>query len=142
MPRSEPRAATRSPHPSVARAAVILVVEDHPDSAEVLAAILESWGYRVRVAAAVDAALALARTERPDLVVSDIGLPGRDGFDLAAAFAADPALASVPLVAATSFASADTNRAARRAGFVEVVGKPIDPLRLQAVVAGLVDRRR
>lgn len=122
-------------------AALVLVVEDHADSAEVLAAILTCWGHRVHTVDAVDAAIDSARNDPPDLVLSDIGLPGRDGFDLAATFAADARLAPIPRVAVTSFTSADTRRAALRAGFADVIDKPIDPVRLQSVVEGLLARR-
>jgi len=119
-------------------AACVLLVEDHPDSAEVLSAILAGWGYRVTACGSVSAAIDAARRAPPDLVLSDLGLPGRDGFELAAEFAGDRRLAAIPLVAITSFVSPATRRSAARAGFVEVLDKPLDPDRLQQLLATLL----
>jgi CheY-like chemotaxis protein len=122
-------------------AATVLVVEDHPDSAEVMAEILRSWGYHVTVCSSVGAAIDAARAAPPDVVLSDLGLPGRDGFDLAQTFTGDHRLAAIPLVAVTSFVSPAARRSAAHAGFVEVLTKPVDPERLQRLLANLLGAR-
>lgn len=66
----------------VARSLRLLLVEDHPDSAELLAELLESKGHTVRIAATATDALARAAEEPFDLVVSDVGLPDGSGYEL------------------------------------------------------------
>ena len=66
----------------VARSLRLLLVEDHPDSAELLAELLESKGHTVRIAATASDALARAAEETFDLVVSDVGLPDGSGYEL------------------------------------------------------------
>src|SRR5689334_521513 len=67
---------------SMARALRLLVVEDHADSAELLAELLESQGHMVRVAASASEAIALANQQSFDVVVSDVGLPDASGYEL------------------------------------------------------------
>jgi two-component system CheB/CheR fusion protein len=66
----------------VARSLRLLLVEDHPDSAELLAELLESKGHTVRIAATATDALLIAAEEPFDLVVSDVGLPDGSGYEL------------------------------------------------------------
>jgi signal transduction histidine kinase/ActR/RegA family two-component response regulator len=119
----------------------VLVVEDNVDAAETLREALELQGMVVTVANDGAAALGVARTLRPDLVICDIGLPGDlDGYGVARAIRADPALQDTPLVALTGYAGPDDRARAREAGFDRHLAKPsgIDDV-LRAIAA--FDRR-
>ena len=76
----------------------IVVADDEPYIANLLADLLEGEGYRVRVAYDGEQALAAALEERPDLVVSDVMMPRRSGLQLVQAVRAEPALRDVPIV--------------------------------------------
>jgi CheY-like chemotaxis protein len=83
----------------------VLVVEDDGDTAQMMQAVLEQMGYEVALVADGAQALAAARDFGPDAVLMDIGLPHKDGYQLAVEMHADPLLRGVPLVAVTGLAS-------------------------------------
>jgi CheY-like chemotaxis protein len=116
----------------------LLVVDDEQDSTDVVTTLLESCGADVRAAAATSQALDLMRTWTPDLLVSDIGMPGEDGFALRAAMRRDPKLLGIPAIALTAYATHDDHVRILAAGFQMHVAKPIDPLELVTSVASLV----
>src|SRR5918993_1530649 len=107
-----------------------LVVDDNPDIAEMLAAVLRHAGYDVSTAYSAPDALAAAFAQHFDLIVSDIGMPGMNGYELARALRAAPGYESVPMVAVTGFAMYDDRDRALAAGFNEHLSKPIDPVTL------------
>lgn len=112
----------------------VLVVEDDADAAAALSAILTDYGARVRTARDCEEALNEMTRVAPDLVISDIGLPGRDGNDLIREIRvreAVEALQRVPAVALTAFTRQQDRRAAIESGFDAVCGKP---LRLQELM--------
>lgn len=112
----------------------VLVVEDDADAAAALSAILTNYGARVRTARDCEEALDEIARIAPDLVISDIGLPGRDGNDLIREIRvreAVEALQRVPAVALTAFTRQQDRRAALESGFDAVCGKP---LRLQELM--------
>ncbi|MFJ5382379.1 response regulator [Cupriavidus sp. CER94] len=112
----------------------VLVVEDDADAAAALSAILTEYGARVRTARDCEEALDEVARVTPDLVISDIGLPGRDGNDLIREIRvreAVEALQRVPAVALTAFTRQQDRRAAIESGFDAVCGKP---LRLQELM--------
>jgi signal transduction histidine kinase len=80
----------------------ILIVEDSPTQAERLRRLIQSIGYRVRVASNGQRALNLIRERRPHLVVSDIIMPEMDGYELCRALKADPALRDIPVILVTA----------------------------------------
>jgi signal transduction histidine kinase len=128
-PPSPPAASPASPPVSpigASRAAThVLVVEDNADAAETLREALELEGMDVTVAADGEAGLAAVRRTPPDLVICDIGLPGDlDGYGVARAIRADPALCRIPLVALTGYAGPEDRARARAAGFDQHLGKP------------------
>lgn len=108
-------------------AARILVVEDHPTNRELMDYILTKAGHTVLLAEDGLSGLAMARKERPDLIISDIQLPGMDGFTLLAALSADPLLANVPVIAVTASAMSGDRENIISAGFDDYVSKPIEP---------------
>jgi CheY-like chemotaxis protein len=117
----------------------VLVVDDNDTSAHSLALILQLEGYEVRVADDGESALGVVRTFRPEAVLSDIGLPGIDGHELARRIRQDRDLsASLKLLAAvTGYAGAEARRRSREAGFDRHLVKPIDPEAILALLASL-----
>jgi len=120
----------------------ILVVEDEDESREVLRAILEHCDAKVTVAASVADALAAFRAERPDVVVSDIGMPNEDGYALIKTIRAlSPEDGGrTPVVALTAYARAEDRTRALARGFNNHVAKPVEPSELLVVIANLVGR--
>jgi PAS domain S-box-containing protein len=121
----------------------ILVVEDDPDARDLLRTTLELVGARVTVAGTVQEALAALEARLPDVVVSDIGMPGEDGYALVRKLRARPPEAggALPAVALSAHAARDDAERSRAAGFELHIAKPIDPESLVDALAGLVGRR-
>lgn len=116
----------------------ILVVEDNPINLELTTYLLRAAGHEVLAAADGVAGLAAATRERPDLIVCDIQMPGLDGYEVARALKADPALRRVPLLAVTALAMVGDRERAMAAGFDQHVSKPIDPETFIATLAALL----
>jgi two-component system cell cycle response regulator len=104
----------------------ILVIEDEPADAELVADLLRQAGYEVRIAATGEAGLALAREWRPALVVCDLVLPDVGGVYVSLRMKSDPLLAEVPMVAVTALSAFDTGSSVVGVGFAACVAKPID----------------
>jgi CheY-like chemotaxis protein len=103
-----------------------MVVDDNADAAEMLAALLEAQGHAVGVAYDGRGALELARRERPDVLLLDIGLPDMDGYELARRLRAQPETAQSTLVALTGYGQQQDRNEAREAGFNHYLVKPAD----------------
>ncbi|SFD54973.1 hybrid sensor histidine kinase/response regulator [Paracidovorax konjaci] len=119
----------------------ILTVEDHPDASEMLAVVLSDGGARPRQAGDFDAAVQALQQQWPDVVVSDIGLPGRDGYDLARALREMPVPAGrkPPVaIALTAFSRPQDADKALEAGFDAHLGKPLQPHALMATITRLM----
>ncbi len=117
----------------------ILVVDDDPDGRELLVALLEGSGARVSAAESAEEALRQIQGETPDVLLSDIGMPGTDGYDLMRsirALAPHPS-ARVAAAALTGFGRTEDRRKALDAGFLMHVAKPLDPTEVIAVVLKL-----
>jgi CheY-like chemotaxis protein len=114
----------------------VLVVEDNRDAADSLRMLLEVYGYQVEVAYTGPDGVRAAEAYRPQVILCDIGLPGMDGYGVAAAVRRNPATASARLIALTGYGQEDDRRRAREAGFDEHLTKPADPAVLEAVLAG------
>jgi len=115
----------------------VLVVDDDPVIVRLLRVNFEMDGYEVATAGDGEEGLAVARTERPDVVVSDIMMPKLDGIGFAAAMKADPALAGIPIVLLSAKAqNADIDAGLEIAD--DYVTKPFDPLELLDRVAALL----
>lgn len=113
----------------------ILVVEDNADAAETLQLLLELEGHQVKVAGTAEDGLARARADHPDVVLSDIGLPGMSGYDLARRLRADPD--SPRLVAISGYGQARDREEAFQSGFEHHLTKPFDLDRLRQVLASM-----
>jgi PAS domain S-box-containing protein len=120
----------------------VLVVDDEADARALLRQLLEECGAEVVAAAGVEEALALLQSARPDLLVSDIGMPGADGYQLLERVRAlrDPVLANLPAIALTAFARSEDRTRALRSGFVLHLSKPVESAELVASVASAARR--
>jgi CheY-like chemotaxis protein len=112
----------------------IVVVDDHLDTAELLAAILEMCGANVRMTTSANDALAAVQNEPPAVLVSDIAMPERDGYWLLDQVRSKDG-AKPPVIAVTAHADSHDRQRALRAGFDAYLVKPVDPDELCAVVA-------
>ena len=115
----------------------VLVVDDAPDVTEMIALMMSYAGYRVATAFSATEALDAARTQRFDAVISDIGMPGMSGYQLAEALRALPAYRSTPLIAVTGFTMYEDRQRALSAGFDDFLNKPISPSALLDAVRRL-----
>jgi len=117
----------------------VLVVDDEPDARELLAAVLGGAGAQVSTAASTREALAVIERERPDVLVSDIGMPEQDGYDLIEKVRALPADrgGTVPAAALTAYGRGEDRARAIAAGYHLHVPKPVMPEELIAAVATL-----
>lgn len=114
----------------------ILIVEDNVDAAELLRTLLEIMGHRVELAHDGPQGVAAAKASRPDLVLSDIGLPGAlDGYAVARALRADAELASTVLVALSGYGQPEDRRRSSEAGFDEHLVKPAEYEALRDLMA-------
>jgi len=139
--RLAPAAVAEAPAADLAGARV-LVVDDDEDSREVLLQLLGSWGVRGRGAGSAREALELCRCERPDVVLSDIAMPGEDGFALVAELRQLEGSVHMPAAAVTAFSRPEDRARALAAGFDAHLGKPIEPAMLRGTLADLVRRGR
>ena len=114
-----------------------LVVDDNPDITDLLAAVLRHAGYNVASAHSAPEALTMAVARHFDVVVSDIGMPGMTGHELARALRAMPEYRSIPMVAVTGFDLYDDRDRSAAAGFSAHLSKPIDPLALTQAIRGI-----
>ncbi len=119
----------------------ILVVEDEPDTRELLRELLVNCDANVELASSVSDGLAAFTRETPDLVISDIGMPEEDGYGFIKQLRALPNGLRVPAIALTAFARTEDRTAILRAGFRAHVPKPVDVGELLAVAASLVPNR-
>jgi CheY-like chemotaxis protein len=125
-------ATATAPPPRGARR--ILVADDNADSADTLAALLGLLGHETRIAHDGEQALALAEAFRPDIALLDIGMPGRNGYDLARAVRAAPWGRAMKLVAVTGWGQAEDRRRSREAGFDAHLVKPVELGALEALL--------
>jgi signal transduction histidine kinase/CheY-like chemotaxis protein len=120
----------------------VLVADDVADSVDTMAALLRGAGHRVRVATDGPQALNAALECRPDVAILDIGMPGMNGYEVAAAIRRESWGGNVVLVALTGWGQKDDVRRATEAGFDYHMTKPADPTRLHEVLANAARPRR
>jgi PAS domain S-box-containing protein len=119
----------------------VLVVDDEADARRLLARVLTEAGVIVTAVGSVAEAMAALATTNPEVLVSDIAMPGQDGFDLIRQVRARGLTAKdLPAVALTAFAHKEDRRRVLLAGFQVHAAKPIDPHDLTAVIATLAGR--
>ena len=120
----------------------ILVVDDEEDAREAMVVLLSQAGANVRSVGSATEALDALRDSPPDLLLSDIAMPGEDGYSLIRRVRAlaDDRGGQVPAAALTAYATLEDRRKALQAGYNDHIPKPVDPTRLIATVADLIDR--
>ncbi len=114
----------------------VLLVDDNVDAVESMEILLQAFGYEVATAVHPDLALAQLEAFAPAAAVIDIGLPGMDGYELAAEIRRRLAGRPMRLIAFTGYGGADDIARATRAGFDAHLVKPVDIDRLLAVLGG------
>ncbi len=117
----------------------VLVVDDDPQVLKLLRLNFEMEGYDVDAADDGAAALAAAARRRPDAVVCDVMMPGRDGLEVVRRLRADPELSKVPIVVVSAKAQRSDMRDGVAAGADEYVTKPFDPQDVLDAVARLLE---
>lgn len=128
----------RLPKPEVSKPATcrrLLLVEDHDDTRKVLSKMLQVWGYEVTTAKSMADALRSLDDQRVDLLISDIGLPDADGYELMRQVRAKYDIKGICM---TGYGMDEDIRKSREAGFVDHIVKPVDAQRLREVVAQVV----
>jgi PAS domain S-box-containing protein len=117
----------------------VLVVDDNADAAGSLALLLRLWGHEVRVAHDGLEAVRVAEEFVPEILLLDIGLPGLNGYEVAKRLRHSPRLARAVLVALTGYGQEEDRSRSREAGLDQHLVKPVEPDRLQRLLAGVPD---
>jgi NO-binding membrane sensor protein with MHYT domain/CheY-like chemotaxis protein/nitrogen-specific signal transduction histidine kinase len=152
LPLAQPEAAAAAPEPvrapearagGVLAGVKVLLVDDADDTLEVLQQILQHSGARIMAASSAGTALALLEREQPDVIVSDIGMPDVDGFELMRRIRRRSAGAggAIPAIALTAFTRQDDRAKALQAGFNDYLAKPVEPSLLVTHIAQAVGQR-
>ena len=117
----------------------LLVVEDDPETREILAAILERSGFSYRLAGGARDALCVLDEWLPDVIISDIGMPDVDGYEFVRALRGRPAEKGghIPALALSAFARGEDRKLALASGYQAHVAKPVDPADLVAAITRL-----
>ncbi|WP_343728876.1 response regulator [Duganella sp.] len=119
----------------------ILVVDDNTEAADISAELLELHGYQTAVAYAGLPGLEAARTFQPNAILLDLGMPGMDGYQVAAALRAVPDFDQVALIAFTAWGDVLTRQRVIDTGFDEHVIKPANLDRILAAVRNAMEKR-
>jgi CheY-like chemotaxis protein len=120
--------------------AKILLVEDNEMNQDMLTRRLERRGYQVVLAADGEQGIAMASSERPDLILMDMSLPVVDGWDATRRIKSDPTTSSIPVIALTAHAMSGDRERAMQAGCDDYDTKPIELPRLLGKVEALLGR--
>jgi CheY-like chemotaxis protein len=116
----------------------VLIVEDETHTRTVLQWLLEQCGAEVTATGSAEEGLAaLEGGARFDVLVSDVALPGRDGYSLLRQLRKSPAGRQLPALALTAYTREEDRSRAREAGFEEYMAKPVEPQALVQAIAGL-----
>ncbi len=116
----------------------ILVIEDHPANMKLASLLLRNAGHTLLTAVDAEAGLALARAERPDLILMDIQLPGMDGLTATALLKLDADTAAIPVIAVTAMAMTSDREKTRAAGCDGYISKPLRYRELYACIDKLL----
>lgn len=116
----------------------VLVVDDVSDVTEMIALFLKHAGYQVATADSASTALQLAEERNFDLIISDIGMPQMNGYELAGELRSWSEYKTIPIIAVTGYSEYDDRGRALQAGFSAHLTKPIDPSRLLDLMSQLL----
>jgi two-component system, cell cycle response regulator len=119
----------------------ILLIEDNAINMELMLYMLRAWGHDVSTATDAVQGLEMARRAPPQLIISDVQLPGMDGYEFARIVKADPQLRHIPLMALTAYAMVGDRERARSAGFDRYFSKPIEPAAFMAALESVLPDR-
>ena len=127
-----------SAHPELLGGVKLLIVDDDADARELLSAAFNDMGARVRIVGSAEEAIDAIAHDRPHVLVSDIGMPGADGYMLLARIRASECGGErLPAIALTAYATAEDVKRAFAAGYDLHVPKPVDALTLARAIADL-----
>jgi CheY-like chemotaxis protein len=119
----------------------VLVVDDEPDTLELLRRVLGDSQAQVAAAPSVEAALATLGTFNPHVLISDVSMPGRDGYELIRAVRSTTGPEDLPAAALTAYSRPEDADRAREAGFQMHISKPVEPYEIVKAVAQLAGRQ-
>ncbi len=118
----------------------VLVVDDSPDTLAVLKTMMEAAGYQVETASSAHSAVGAAASFKPDIIISDLGMPDTDGFELLRTLREDSGLADTPVIALTGYAMQVDRDATLHAGFAAHLAKPIEQAALVSTLDELLEK--
>lgn len=119
----------------------ILIIEDNRANMKLACLLIGNVGHSVLCAVDAETGLTVARTEKPDLILIDIQLPGMDGFAATTLLKKDPATAAIPVIALTAMAMKEDQEKTRTAGCDAYIAKPLRYLELYAAIDALLIKR-
>jgi len=122
------------------KAAHILIVEDDEDTLELLQSTFKTKGFRVTTCQSAQEALQIAPANSIDLILSDIGMPHMDGFEMMKELRQLPNMTEVPAIALSGYVSQKDTRMALDAGFNAHISKPVEPAELLSTIARLLEK--
>ena len=123
-------------------ASTILLVEDFDDTRLMMKMWLVKRGYRVIEAETGEEAIAMARSEHPDLILMDVMMPGMNGLDATHQIRQDQSLRTTPIVAVSAYGADEYRRIAIEAGCNEYVSTPFEPRALAELIDSLLASRK
>jgi DNA-binding response OmpR family regulator len=116
----------------------ILIVDDQPDLAGLMADMLGDAGYAIRTADNGRDALAEIQSDPPDLLLLDVHMPELDGYEVAAMLKADPATATIPIIMVSALDGRGSKVIGLESGAEDYLSKPVDPAELIAKIRNLL----
>jgi len=119
----------------------ILLIEDNAINMELMLYMLRAWGHDVVTASHAAQGLEMARRDPPQLIISDVQLPGMDGYEFARTVKADTLMRDIPLMALTAYAMVGDRERARAAGFDRYFSKPIEPAAFMAALEAVLPEK-
>jgi len=143
LPRTQPEApqpAATAGTEAAAKIVHLMIVEDDPDTLEMLRATLEARGFYVIACESAVQTLEVASANQVDMIISDIGMPEMDGFQMIKRLREVSGYQDIPAIALSGYASQKDAKAALAAGFNAHVSKPVDPAELVIMVNGLLEK--
>ena len=126
------------PSPDAPSSPSLLIVDDYPDALDVWGVYLRAEGFTVLTASDGQSAFAEAVREKPDVIIMDLELPGKSGYEVARDLKSRADTCAIPLIAATGYSHVKQLDLARASGFDAVMVKPCDPQSLVAEIRRLL----
>jgi two-component system cell cycle response regulator DivK len=120
----------------------ILIIEDNAANMKLATLLLRNAGHTALCAVDAETGLVCSRTDRPDMILMDMQLPGMDGLTATAVLKQDPATADIPVIALTAMAMKDDREKAMAAGCDAYISKPLRYQELYAMIDALLVKRK